>query len=317
MPRKNSTEKPVSNIIGTKNDNNNKFNIDKLIAMDPIELSKLIKLYPEYQRYYGPLFTEDIWSHCLETFYLKAHLFDKEKSGNKLFGWFNTLVYHVFLYQIKRNKSKKQVDLDFVDDYFGLKYDDSFQNIASEEFNLGIIDGETDEDNRLNELIEKYASEKEKIPIKLFLAGVKTTKEETDLVYRFKKRVMSRIYTKEQLAEFKKKKKGLLKNKNAVRRRETRRNYIAGLPKEERERIRIEKKNARRQKVLDELQRKGDIKGYKEMIKRFNRSDSQSMKKHNEQRSKELKKKQKEKLKEQERLRKEILKKESKNNDTL
>jgi hypothetical protein len=274
--------------MGTKDsalDHNNQFDIDKLLAMDPLELSKLNKLFPEYVRRYGPSFTNDCWNECLEVFFLKAHLFDKEKAGGKFFGFFNTLVYHEFVrYITYAKKRKRKIEYVYYEDTFSTQSSVSAEkeNLPQEsnkalvvEFDFdAAVDNPDGEPNKMDELIKKYAYSDEKEPLELYIRGAQITKEERALVIRFKNRVLRRIYRPEQLAELRKSKKHLSKNKRDVQNRVGKRNAAYGseykkMTKEERLELRLKKRAQRREENLKKFKETLSPKDYAEKVRQL------------------------------------------------
>jgi len=276
----------MASITGTKFDNNLKFDTKKLLAMDPMELEKLNGLYQEYLRYHGPLFTKEIWSECLETFFLKADKYDDEKSNGKFFAWFNVLCLNEFRRVLNSKKRKRKIDVVFYDDVFSSSspVTTSNESLPSEsnaalidEFDFdSIIDNPDGEPNKLDVLIKKYAWPDEKEPLELYRRGAQTTKEERALVIRFKNRVLRRIYNTQELAALRKSGKHLNKSRKSIgvraRIKEDKSTYGSAYKKmtpEQRLELRIKKRDARREKKLKEYKEKLSPKEYAEKIRQM------------------------------------------------
>jgi hypothetical protein len=311
----------MASITGTAWDNNNRFNLDKLLAMDPLELSKLNDLYPEYLRYHGPKFTREIWNQCLETFFLKAHLFDKEKSNGKIFGWLNIVILNEFRRILSESKKKRVLPQVFFEDVFSSNSPTSaFNEKIPEEANTSLID-EFDFDemidhpngipHKMDELIKKYAEDDELQAIELYIRGAKVTAEEKALVIRFKNRVLRRIYRPEQLAELRKSKKHLSNSKSNIGQRSRMKTYRSDykkMTKEERLERRLKLKAERREANIKKWKETLSPKDYQEKLRQLEYYDK-VQEEHNK-KNVEIQRKIREKVEaEKEKLRTELLNK--------
>lgn len=267
-----------TNISGTTNDNNNRFDIDKLMALDRNELNKLNDLYGEYRRFHGPKFTPEIWNKCLEAIVTRFKYFDK-KYAKKPFGWINTIIYHQFIKEIKYPESEiikhKEVD----------KFEDLFQSNDNEPIIfIGLIEDDViDEafpDERklsrselLENLVSTHCTKEEQIIFKLYIKGAYLQKEERLIINNIKHKLRNVIYTQEQIIELKKKRafhqtdgRSKRGRENSHKWKEERKN----LSEEERNAVRLQRRNEKREKMLNEL-KETNPKKYRDKLKQIER----------------------------------------------
>lgn len=275
-----------SKIAGTSNDNNNKFDINKLIALDRNELNKLNDLYGEYRRFHGPKFTPEVWNKCLEEIVSKLRYFDK-KYEKKPFGWINIVIYHQFIKELKFPETEivKHKPVDKLEDMFQTNDNESIAFIELSD--IDVIDScfpserNLTPSEKLEHLVNIHCTKKEKLAYELLVKGALITDEERIHIRNIKQKIRKIIYSNEELAEMKKKKAFRQIDRKSIKGREKFIEWAqerAAHTEEERKEIRIKRRNEKRIKMLEEL-KKSDPKKYKEKLKQIERYEKNAKEK--------------------------------------